>query len=78
MLAVMLCSYGIVINLSNSDEVSSEKFSVSFKLAKAHNKYVNEFSGINCSLDAQWIFYADEQLREINNITYDMLDENIV
>lgn len=31
--------------------------------------YENSFIGIGCNLPSDWVFYTDEQIREINNLT---------
>ena len=37
--------------------------------------YENEFIGIGCNLPADWMFFTDEQIRELNNITTDLAGE---
>lgn len=72
MVVVMLCACG------TGNDLSSGNSSASFALGKvADNQYTNEFLGITCTLDEQWTFYTDEQIKEVNNITADMLDEDI-
>ncbi len=38
-------------------------------------KYENKFIGIGCQLDENWTFMTDEEIREQNNITSDILGE---
>lgn len=39
------------------------------------NTYKNEFIGIQCVLDGNWVFKTDEEMRQINQITSDLVDE---
>lgn len=39
--------------------------------------YENKFIGIGCTLDENWSFYSDEQILQINQLTVDMLDEDV-
>lgn len=72
MVVVMLCACG------TGSDLPSDNSSASFALGKVvDNQYTNEFLGITCTLDEQWTFYTDEQIKEVNNITADMLDEDI-
>lgn len=72
MVVVMLCACG------TGSDLSSDNSSASFALGKVvDNQYTNEFLGITCTLDEKWTFYTDEQIKEVNNITADMLDEDI-
>ena len=82
MLAVMLCSCGLESDLTNSDTSYSSDISnnssVSFEVGKVSgNKYTNKFLGIGCTLDSQWVFRTDEQIKEVNNIAFDMLDDDM-
>lgn len=82
MLAVMLCSCGLGNNPTNSgnndnSDISNDS-SDSFEVGKvSENKYSNGFLGIGCILDSQWVFKTDEEIKEVNNITLDMLDDDI-
>ena len=50
-----------------------------FSLGKAtNNTYNNDFLGISCTLPAEWVFYTDEQILELNNIVGTIVDEDIV
>jgi hypothetical protein len=82
MFAVMLCACGDVNDVSNvsSDDSNSisDNSSASFETGKVlDNKYTNKFLGVGCTLDSQWTFYTDEQIKEANNITTDMMDDDI-
>lgn len=49
-----------------------------FSLGKAtNNTYNNDFLGISCTLPAEWVFYTDEQILELNNIVGDVVDEEV-
>lgn len=37
--------------------------------------YENEFIGIGCNLPADWTFYTDEQIKELNNVAADLAGE---
>ncbi|HBP38616.1 MAG TPA: hypothetical protein DD640_07740, partial [Clostridiales bacterium] len=37
--------------------------------------YSNTFVGIGCDLDDNWTYYSDEQIREMNGIATDMIDD---
>ncbi len=37
--------------------------------------YENKFIGIGCNLPSDWVFYTDEQIRELNNVVTDMAGE---
>ena len=41
-----------------------------------NNRYHNDFFGISCTLPSDWIFYTDEEIRELNNFTMDTFDED--
>lgn len=43
-----------------------------------NNRYHNDYFGISCNLPSGWSFYTDEQIRELNNITMDALDSDVV
>ena len=38
-------------------------------------KYESTFIGLGCTLPEGWTFYTEEQLRELNNITEELVDE---
>ena len=39
------------------------------------NKYESEFIGLGFKLPSGWTFYSEEQIRELNNATADMMDD---
>lgn len=41
----------------------------------ASNTYTNKFLKLSCTLDSDWVFYSDEEIREINQIAQDALGE---
>ena len=82
MLAATLCACtnGNDSTNSGSDYGNniSNNSSDPFEMGKVSgNKYSNEFFGIGCTLDSQWTFKTDEEIKEANNITIDMLDDEI-
>lgn len=59
---------------TSEEEAEEENFSFG---AVNSNIYENKFIGIGCKLDSNWTFYDDEQIKQINNISADVLDEDI-
>lgn len=58
-----------------SDDVSSgEEFSFGDVNGLT---YENKFIGLGCTLDSEWTFYTDEQIKELNNIALDAMGEEI-
>ena len=41
------------------------------------NTYKNDFLGISCTLPADWVFYTDEQIKQLNNVVGDYVDESV-
>ena len=39
--------------------------------------YTNNFLGISCTLPEGWVFYTDEQMKELNNLVGDYMDEEV-
>lgn len=61
-----------------SENSSQNENEPKFSLGKAtNNTYNNDFLGISCILPAEWVFYTDEQILELNNIVGDVVDEDI-
>lgn len=57
------------------DETPSEpEFSLGTTTGKT---YKNDFLGISCTLPDGWVFYTDAQIRELNNLTGEYLDEDV-
>lgn len=42
-----------------------------------NNHYYNNLFGISCTIPSDWVFYTDEQMMELNNLTMDMFDGDI-
>lgn len=62
---------------TNQDASQNEEES-EFSLGKAtNNTYNNDFLGLSCVLPAEWVFYTDEQILELNNIVGDAFDEEV-
>lgn len=50
-----------------------------FSLGKTSNNiYKNDFLGLSCSLPSDWQFYSDEQILELNNITAEYIDDEVL
>lgn len=48
-----------------------------FSLGKAaNNTYTNNFLGISCTLPEEWVFYTDEEILALNNMTGDYFDDD--
>ena len=39
--------------------------------------YKSDFLGISCTIPEGWVFYTDEQILEMNNLTKDYLDKDV-
>ena len=39
--------------------------------------YRNDFLGLSCTLPGDWMFYTDEQMKQLNNITGDVLGKDL-
>ena len=39
--------------------------------------YTSDFIGLTCELDSNWSFYSDAEIKQLNGITMDMMDEEI-
>lgn len=67
LLLAFVCVFGFVACKDKGKEVAMGKVS--------GNKYESEFIGIGFNLPSGWTFYSEEQIRELNNATADMLDD---
>ena len=45
--------------------------------SNSNNTYENKFLGIGCKLDSSWTFLSDAEIREVNNITQDMVGDDL-
>lgn len=64
-----------VSNIESDDEVNSDE---EFSLGSVNGlTYENKFIGLGCSLDSEWTFYTDEQIKDLNNITLDAVGEEV-
>lgn len=43
----------------------------------AGNTYKNDFLGLTCTLPSEWVFATDEEIKEMNNLVGDYLDEDM-
>lgn len=49
-----------------------------FSLGKtSSNTYNNAFLGLSCELPSDWTFYTDDQIRELNNLALDLVEEDV-
>ena len=65
---------------TSSDETSSDDSSASndFSIGNVKSRvYVNEFIGICYKLDDGWTFYDDDQIKALNNITMDVVGDEL-
>lgn len=73
----ILCFFLAIIMLFGLFGCSSQK-EPEFSLGTvANNTYTNEFLGIRFTLPAEWVFYTEEQILEVNNIVGDAVDEEV-
>lgn len=60
------------------EETATSEEEPEFSMGKAtNNVYRNKFLGLSCTLPSGWKFYSDEQILELNNITADVIDEDV-
>lgn len=72
-LLVLMMALGMVACTSDKD-VRGTKTTVSMGETEG-SKYESKFIGIGFNLPSGWTFYTDEQIREMNNITGDMMGD---
>lgn len=69
---------GDIVSGNSSQNTQQEGTEPEFSLGKtANNTYTNNFLGLSCTLPAEWVFYTDEQILELNNIVADVVDEDV-
>lgn len=60
----------------NAEEEEEEEEEPQFSLGTTNsNTYRNKFLGLSCTLPSSWVFYTDEQIKEINNFATDLAGE---
>lgn len=70
---------GEIVSGNGSESIEQNEKEPKFSLGKAtNNTYKNEFLGISCTLPAEWVFYTDKQILELNNMVGDVVDEKVV
>ena len=48
-----------------------------FSLGEVSNQvYENEYIGIGCEFDENWVFYDEDQIKELNNMTADVIGDD--
>lgn len=45
--------------------------------SSSNNTYENKFLGIGCKLDSDWTFLSDAEIREANNLTNDLVGDEL-
>ena len=61
-----------------SGQIIGNETEIAVSLGKAEgNVYESDFLGIGFNLPEGWSFYTDEQIRELNNLTKDMADDDV-
>lgn len=58
-----------------TSEISSDESTEISLGTTSNNTYENKFIGIGCKLDSNWVFYTDDEILEMNNITKDAIGE---
>lgn len=71
-MSLCACSSGEDIRGDITPDPTDPQFSLG---QTANNTYKNDFLGLSCSLPSDWVFYTDEQIRELNNLTGEMAGE---
>lgn len=64
----------LLISCSGNSDVRGEVIELGSTL---DNKYENKFFGIGCKLDGDWTFLSNGEIREMNDITNDMGDDEM-
>lgn len=65
--------------IQTSSNTSSTVSAPEFSLGNTDGLvYENKFIGIGCTLNSDWSFYTDEQIKQINNITNDLAGDAYV
>ena len=59
-------------NKTDSDSSEADEFSVG---ASANNKYENAYFGIGCTLDSNWVFSTDDEIKQMNDMSLDLIGE---
>lgn len=58
-------------------EITTDPTDPQFSLGTtANNTYKNDYLGLSCTLPSDWVFYTDEQIRELNNFVGDMAGDD--
>ncbi len=69
---------GDIVTQTSSESESQPESEPQLSLGKtANNTYNNEFLGLSCTLPDEWTFYTDEEILQLNNLTADLVDEEI-
>ena len=71
----------IIVDTEKTDDTDDKKEEeeVTFEFGTVSGAtYKNEFAGISCVLPSSWVYYSEEEIKALNNITIDKLDEELV
>ncbi len=65
-------------NYSTDSASNDETENKDFEMGKTNGLvYENKFIGIGCKLNSDWTFYTDEEIRELNNFSFDLAGDEI-
>ncbi len=64
-------------NNTVSDSAQSQEEAGLEMGSNSNNTYENKFLGIGCKLDSSWTFLSDAEIRQANNITQDMVGDDL-
>ncbi|MGM9669404.1 MAG: hypothetical protein ACI3VZ_06575 [Faecousia sp.] len=77
-LAMILCVTACADKDDLRGQVSNNPTETDFSLGSTSGgTYENKFIGIGCTLDENWVYYTDEEILQLNQLTADALDENL-
>lgn len=69
---------GDIVTQTSSESENEPESEPEFSLGKtANNVYNNDFLGLSCTLSDEWTFYTDEEILQLNNLTAELVDEEI-
>ena len=64
----------LLVSCSGNNDVRGEVIELG---STSDNKYENKFFGIGCKLNDDWTFLSNGEIREMNDITNDMGDDEM-
>ncbi len=57
------------------EEPAEEEYSMGITIG---GTYTNDFAGLSCTLDENWMFFDEAQLAELNGLTLEMFDDEAI